>query len=71
MPPSPSKAALPSPVDRGRQHVHRRRADEAGDEEVGRAVVEVERRADLLDAPSCMTTILSAMVIASIWSWVT
>jgi zinc and cadmium transporter len=30
--------------------VHRRRADEAGDEAVGRAVVELQRRADLLDA---------------------
>ena len=30
--------------------VHARRADEAGDEQVGRAVVEVERRADLLDS---------------------
>ena len=31
------------------KEVHRRRADEAGDEQVGRAVVELERRADLLD----------------------
>ena len=34
----------------GRQEVHRRRADEGGDELVLRAVVEVERRADLRDA---------------------
>ena len=45
--------------------VHARRADEAGDEQVGRAVVEVERRADLLDL-SFMTAIRSASVIASI-----
>ena len=31
------------------QHVHGRRADEARDEDVGRAVVEVERRPRLLD----------------------
>ena len=36
-------------VDPAGQHVHRRRADEARDEEVRRHVVEVERRADLLD----------------------
>ena len=33
-----------------RHDVHRRRADELGDEEVCRALVEFERRADLLDA---------------------
>ena len=37
-------------VEAAGEHVHRRRADEAGDEEVGRRVVELERRADLLDA---------------------
>ena len=46
-------------------------ADEAGDEAVARAVVELERRADLLDPPACSTTILSASVIASTWSCVT
>ena len=52
--------------------VHRRRADEAGDEQVGRAVV--DRRPA---SPSCwimppfMTAMRSASVIASIWSWVT
>ena len=51
--------------------VHRRTADEAGDEGVGGLVV------DLLGVPTCcmtpsrMTTMRSAMVIASIWSWVT
>ena len=32
------------------EEIHRRRADEAGDEPVGRILVELERRADLLDA---------------------
>jgi hypothetical protein len=36
--------------DDGRQEVHPRRADEAGDEAAGRMVIEVERRADLRDA---------------------
>ena len=34
--------------DAALQEIHRRRADEAGDEEVARLVVEIERRADLL-----------------------
>ena len=34
-----------------RQQVHRRRADEARDEQVGRRLVELDRRAVLLDAP--------------------
>ena len=34
-------------------------------------MVEFERRAHLLDIPACSTTILSAIVIASIWSCVT
>ena len=33
-----------------REQVHARRADEAGDEEIGRMVVDLERRSDLLDA---------------------
>ena len=44
------EAAAVGAVDPAGQHVHRRRADEARDEEVRRHVVEVERRADLLDA---------------------
>ena len=40
---------LAAPADGALQQVHRRRADEGGDEGVRRAVVEVERRADLLD----------------------
>ena len=54
-----------------RYEIHLGRADEAGDEEVGGAFVEFERRAELLDCPALSTTILSAMVIASTWSWVT
>jgi hypothetical protein len=34
-------------------------------------VVEIERLAALLDDAVLITTIWSAMVIASIWSWVT
>src|SRR2546430_7468549 len=34
---------------RATQKIHRRRADEAGDEQIVRTVVELERRADLLD----------------------
>jgi hypothetical protein len=53
------------------EKVHRRRADEAGDEQVGRAVVEI------CGVPTCsthaarITTTRSAIVIASTWSWVT
>ena len=36
-------------VEPALEHVHRRRADEAGDEQVVRPVVELERRAHLLD----------------------
>ena len=41
-------AVAPSPY-RALQEIHRRRADEAGDEQVVRTVVQIERRADLLD----------------------
>ena len=55
------KEELPAPVvqlharaavahlDRAADEVHRRRADEAGDEQVGRIVVDLLRRADLAD----------------------
>ena len=55
----------------GGDEVHARRTEKAGDEAVGRAVVELERRADLLDLPSLRTTILLAIVMASVWSCVT
>jgi hypothetical protein len=42
------RAAVRAP-ERALDHVHRRRADELRDEQVVRAVVELERRADLLD----------------------
>ena len=45
----PSKPALPFAFDLALEEIHRRRADEAGDELVVRLVVEFERRADLLD----------------------
>ena len=47
--PSASRTASRRGVPGAGEEVHARRADEAGDEEVGGAVVEVERRADLLD----------------------
>jgi hypothetical protein len=49
--------------------IHRRRADELRDEQVVGPVM-LQWIADLLD-PSCMTTIRSAIVIASTWSCVT
>ena len=42
---------LEPPVGRARQQVHARRADERGDPAVRRAVVDLRRRADLLDGP--------------------
>ena len=46
------RSELQRPIrdDAGREQVHRRGADEAGDEQVGRVLVELDRRADLLDA---------------------
>ena len=59
-------------LDARRGKVHRRRADEAGDEGRGGLAVDRVGRADLLDAAvDRMTTMRSASVIASIWSWVT
>ena len=54
-----------------RQDVHLRTADELRDEQIAGSLVEFARRADLLDEPSRSTTILSASVMASIWSCVT
>ena len=45
----PSKLALPFDLHLALEEIHRRRADEAGDELVVRTVVEFERRAHLLD----------------------
>ena len=46
---------LPEPntalVDRGVDEIHRRRADESSDEQVGRPLVELLRRVDLEEAP--------------------
>jgi hypothetical protein len=53
------------------QEVHGRRADEAGHEQRRGLVVDVLRRAELLDTPWFITTILSPICIASSWSWVT
>ncbi len=36
--------------DAGREQVHRRRTDEPGDEQIGRVLIELHRRPDLLDA---------------------
>jgi hypothetical protein len=48
--------------------IHRGRAYEACDETVRRAIVKVERRADLFDHALTHATTRSAMVMASIWS---
>ena len=48
--PDPGEAAV-ARHQLGRRQRHRRRADEARDEGVGRAAVDLHRRADLLDAP--------------------
>ncbi len=48
-----------------------RLADEVGDELVDGVAVDLGRRTDLLDSPAFMTTILSDIVSASSWSWVT
>src|SRR5690606_14363156 len=37
--------------DRTLEETHLRRAEKTGDEEIGRVVIELHRRADLLDAP--------------------
>jgi hypothetical protein len=51
--------------------VHLRRPNEARDEEVARARVEVIGEPTCSMLPAFRTTILSAIVIASTWSWVT
>ena len=53
------------------EQVHRRRADEAGDEQVRRVVVERCGASDLLQPARAITATLSPIVIASTWSWVT
>ena len=53
------------------KQIHRRRADKLRDEDIGGAVEEFERGSDLLDMPLRITTMRSAMVMASTWSWVT
>ena len=56
----------------GLDEVHRRRADEPGDEEVRRPVVEHLRPVDLLEqARRACTQTRSPSVIASLWSCVT
>ena len=45
----PNGSSSESPLELRRQEVHGRRADEAGDEQVGRVLVEHLRRVDLLD----------------------
>ena len=49
MPQTQDQYGWPDLLDAGLEEVHLRAADEAGDEPVGRVVVELERRADLLD----------------------
>ena len=80
MPPAQSRRddrpAVPA-IDRAAaaaraQQVHRRRADEARDERVRRALVELgRRRRPARSGPSRSSTTWSAIVIASTWSCVT
>ena len=52
--------------------VHLGRTDEARDEDVARAHGTAPAASPpVRSRPACSTTILSAMVIASTWSWVT
>ena len=44
---SPARRAAPVALDRARQHVHARRADEVADEGVRRPLEQLDRRADL------------------------
>jgi len=53
-------------AQRAGNEVHGRRTDETGDEYIGRAVIQFQRRPRCSTRPSRMTTIWSAMVIASI-----
>ena len=63
-------SVAPSTV--GGQEVHGRRADEPGDEQVDRLLVELAGHVDLLEhAPLRSTATRSPSVMASIWSWVT
>jgi hypothetical protein len=53
------------------EEIHSGRADEAGDEQIGRAVVEVERRCRPAGQPVMHGDDAVGQVIASIWSCVT
>ena len=55
----------------GREHVHRRGAEELRDEDVRRPVVHLLRRSHLLQHALVEHGDARAIVIASIWSWVT
>src|ERR1039457_1426388 len=66
------------PRNLGLVQVHRRRADERGDEQVGGGLVEVQRRGQLVEGggavgrvPARRTATRSPIVIASVWSCVT
>src|SRR5436190_1722615 len=79
--PEPPAAARPdraggreahaSVLDRGREEVHGRRADEARDEEVDRVVVELLGRGHLLQLSRAHDRDAVASVSASVWSCVT
>ena len=54
------------------EDVHRRLADEGGDEQVGRAVLQLlPACANCCSTPASITAMRSASAIASVWSWVT
>ena len=59
------------PRDRRLVQVHRRRADERGDEEVRGLLVQVLRGGELLEGAVAQDRDPVPIVIASVWSWVT
>ena len=69
---SPNGSRTPTSVSVRREEVHRRRSDEARDEQVRRAGRRAPRacRSAGPPPPACTTT-RSPSVIASVWSWVT
>jgi hypothetical protein len=69
--PSASTQLRPPHAQRAGQHVHRRRADELRDEQVAGRSNSSSGVPICSTMPSCITTMRSAMVMASIWSCVT
>jgi hypothetical protein len=67
----PERRAVAAPDAGGGQEVHRGRAQKAGDERLAGCCTAPSALPICSTRPSRSTTILSASVIASVWSWVT